>query len=76
MLIAGTGELAEDFANLVERHPTLGIRVIGHLTVPIQLRRVGDLGGTSLEASRGVSRPIIGSVEEMHDILARIDSLL
>lgn len=60
MVIAGTGRLAEAFANQVERHPALGIRVIGHLTIP---------NATETEGARyTVSRPILGAVDEMHEI--------
>ncbi len=34
MLVAGTGKLAQDFADQVEARPALGLRVIGHLSVP------------------------------------------
>ena len=48
MLIAGTGTLAQDFADRVEGRLALGIRVIGHLSVP------GEPDGA-------VSRPILGT---------------
>ena len=34
MLVVGTGTLAQDFADRVEARPGLGIRVVGHLSVP------------------------------------------
>jgi exopolysaccharide biosynthesis polyprenyl glycosylphosphotransferase len=68
MLIAGTGELAESFANLIERHPTLGISVIGHLTVPIHLRRVGDADTTQEERGPEVSRPVLGSIDQIDQV--------
>ncbi|MEX2137361.1 MAG: sugar transferase [Chloroflexota bacterium] len=57
MLIAGTGKLAQSFADSVESRPALGIRVIGHLTVPTQTRRPID--------EHQVSRPILGSIDDM-----------
>jgi exopolysaccharide biosynthesis polyprenyl glycosylphosphotransferase len=68
MVIAGTGTLAETFANQIERHPTLGIRVIGHLTVPVQLQRAGDGGMAPQEPVCIVTRPILGTIDQMHDI--------
>jgi exopolysaccharide biosynthesis polyprenyl glycosylphosphotransferase len=56
MLVAGVGRLAQDFADRVEGHPGLGFEVIGHLEAPE-------------EPERSVSRPILGSVEELADIL-------
>jgi exopolysaccharide biosynthesis polyprenyl glycosylphosphotransferase len=56
MLIAGTGRLAQDFADRVESHPGLGMQIIGHLSAPGEKRPV-------------VSRPILGSVEDIEDIL-------
>lgn len=56
MLIVGTGELAEDFAKRVARHPGLGLQIIGHLSVPG-------------ETEHGVSRPIIGTVDDIEQIL-------
>jgi exopolysaccharide biosynthesis polyprenyl glycosylphosphotransferase len=57
MLIAGTGKLAQSFADSVESRPALGIRVIGHLTVPSQPRGTTD--------GHQVSRPILGSIDDM-----------
>ncbi len=55
MLIAGTGTLAQDFADRVEGRTGLGIRIIGHLSVPG-------------EAEIAVSRPILGSLEGIEAI--------
>jgi exopolysaccharide biosynthesis polyprenyl glycosylphosphotransferase len=56
MLVAGTGQLAQDFADRVERHPGLGLQIIGHLVAP-------------QERTWAVSRPILGSIEEIGEIL-------
>jgi exopolysaccharide biosynthesis polyprenyl glycosylphosphotransferase len=55
MLVVGTGQLARDFAERVERHAGLGIQVIGHVTVP---------GGTSWD----LRRPILGSIDDIERI--------
>jgi len=55
MLVVGTGRLARDFAERVEGRAGLGIRVIGHLTVPGETP--GDLG-----------RPILGSIDEIAQV--------
>ena len=55
MLIAGTGTLAQDFADRIESRPALGIRVIGHLSAPD-------------EPDGAVSRPILGSLQEIEAI--------
>ena len=54
MVIAGTGTLAEEFADRVESHPGLGLRVVGHLAVPGEVRLV--------------SRPILGTVDDIEEI--------
>ena len=56
MLVVGTGGLAQDFADRVERHPGLGLQIIGHLQAPGETEHV-------------VSRPIIGSIYEIEEIL-------
>ena len=56
MLIAGTGRLAQDFADRVESHPGLGMQIIGHLSAPGETDHV-------------VTRPILGSVEDVEEIL-------
>ena len=56
MLVAGTGQLAQSFADRVESHPGLGLKVIGHLAVP------------GVE-ERSVSRPILGNVDQVQDII-------
>ena len=40
MVIAGTGTLAQEFADQLEEHPGLGINVIGHLRAPGERRSV------------------------------------
>jgi exopolysaccharide biosynthesis polyprenyl glycosylphosphotransferase len=60
MLIAGTGELAQGFADAVERHPSLGLRVIGHLTAPDSTEERGH--------DAVVTRPILGSIYEIRDL--------
>jgi exopolysaccharide biosynthesis polyprenyl glycosylphosphotransferase len=60
MLVVGTGPLAEDFADAVERHPSLGLRVIGHVTVP-----EGDEPDGEREV---VTRPVLGSILEIGDL--------
>ena len=55
MLIGGTGTLAQAFADRVEDHVALGIRVIGHLSVP------GEPDGA-------VSRPILGNLDEIEAV--------
>jgi exopolysaccharide biosynthesis polyprenyl glycosylphosphotransferase len=56
MLVAGVGRLAQDFADRIEDHPGLGIEIIGHLEAPE-------------EPERTVSRPILGSIEQIEDII-------
>ena len=58
MLIAGTGTLAQDFADRIEGSPALGLEVIGHLSVP------GEPDGP-------VSRPILGSLDDIETIFHR-----
>lgn len=52
MLVVGTGRLAREFADKVEDRAGLGIRVIGHLSVP---------DGTTV----ALRRPVLGSIEEI-----------
>ena len=61
MLIAGTGKLAQSFADSVERHPALGMRVIGHLTVP-------ESASGAVDGSSQVSRPVLGTIEQIGEI--------
>jgi exopolysaccharide biosynthesis polyprenyl glycosylphosphotransferase len=56
MLVAGTGRLAQQFADRVESHPGLGIQIIGHLSAPGETDHI-------------VTRPILGSVEQVEEIL-------
>jgi exopolysaccharide biosynthesis polyprenyl glycosylphosphotransferase len=56
MLIAGTGQLAQEFADRVERHPGLGIQIIGHLAAPE-------------EPPPTVTRPVLGTIDEIGEIL-------
>ncbi|MBF6606438.1 MAG: sugar transferase [Chloroflexi bacterium] len=52
MLVVGAGEFAQAFADRVEAHRHLGLEVIGHLR-------------TLAEETMAVSRPILGTTEEL-----------
>ena len=56
MLIAGAGQLAQDFADRVESHPGLGLQIIGHLAAPE-------------EREWSVTRPILGSLNDVEDVM-------
>jgi exopolysaccharide biosynthesis polyprenyl glycosylphosphotransferase len=58
VLVIGTGADAAAFADRIERHKELGLRVLGHLTAP------GD-------APTDVRRPILGSLDDIEDVLHR-----
>jgi exopolysaccharide biosynthesis polyprenyl glycosylphosphotransferase len=73
MLVAGTGRLAQSFADAVESHPALGIRVVGHLTVPRQRMRSIDQQSAASEpmqpsSQHSVSRPILGSIDDIGQV--------
>jgi len=57
MLVVGVGHLAQDFAERVESHAGLGVRVVGHLRAPEETETV-------------VTRPLIGTVDQIYDVLA------
>ncbi len=56
MLVVGTGMLAQDFADLVEGRAGLGLRVIGHLSVPG-------------EGPPVVTRPLLGTINAIEEVL-------
>jgi exopolysaccharide biosynthesis polyprenyl glycosylphosphotransferase len=56
MLVIGAGPEAEVFANTVEQHPEFGLRVMGHLRGPH-------------EHTTDVSRPVIGGIDDIEDVL-------
>ena len=56
MLVVGTSPSAVAFASRVERHPDLGLKVVGHLS----LETNGAYAGR---------RPVLGSVNEIEEIL-------
>ena len=62
MLVVGTGPEAREFANRVERHRELGLRVIGHLGLtsgspdPTRAEMVGP-------------RPVLGTLDDIEGIL-------
>jgi exopolysaccharide biosynthesis polyprenyl glycosylphosphotransferase len=66
-LVIGTGDLAQTFADVLEHHPSLGMKVIGHLSVPLESDP--DRAGQSDAITRGtVSRPVLGTIDELHAI--------
>jgi exopolysaccharide biosynthesis polyprenyl glycosylphosphotransferase len=66
MLVAGTGALAQTFSDRVERHPALGIKVVGHLMVVDSTVRGRGADDSSPQVL--VTRPILGSIDEMQAI--------
>ncbi len=56
MLVVGTGKDARRFADRVERHRELGLRVIGHLAVHGSPRLAGK-------------RPVLGSMDDIETVL-------
>jgi exopolysaccharide biosynthesis polyprenyl glycosylphosphotransferase len=54
-LVAGATELGQQFADRVEQHSDLGVRVIGHLAAP----------GKSAQ----LSRPVLGTLNEIETVL-------
>jgi exopolysaccharide biosynthesis polyprenyl glycosylphosphotransferase len=59
MLVVGIGSLAQEFADRVEAHHALGMRVIGHLGVP---------GESADGTASAVSRPILGRIEDINRV--------
>ena len=59
MLVVGIGDLAQEFADRVEAHHALGMRIIGHLSVP---------GEGAEETPSAVSRPILGKIEDINRV--------
>lgn len=57
VLVAGTSLAAQAFADRIEAHPELGLRVIGHL------------GRGAPAGQRGPRRPILGRLEDIEDVL-------
>jgi exopolysaccharide biosynthesis polyprenyl glycosylphosphotransferase len=57
VLVAGANAAGQDFADLIESHPDLGLRVIGHLAGP------GE------HDSSHVRRPILGTLEDLEHVL-------
>jgi len=57
MLIAGTSAIAQDFADRVEAHHALGIKVIGHLRITPDSRE-----------AMALSRPVLGTIDEIADV--------
>lgn len=56
VLVLGATDTSQQFADLLESQPALGLRVIGHLV----------MGG---EQATGLTRPILGTVDELEDVL-------
>jgi exopolysaccharide biosynthesis polyprenyl glycosylphosphotransferase len=64
MLIIGTGQLAQRFADKVEANAGLGLRVIGHLTIPN--------ASASGESEPHVSRSVLGTIDDLPTVFKRM----
>jgi exopolysaccharide biosynthesis polyprenyl glycosylphosphotransferase len=63
MLVVGTGDGARRFADRVERHRELGLRVIGYIDVA-----EGATSNETWPAAAG-QRPVLGALAEIEDVL-------
>ena len=63
LLVVGTGAPARAFADRVERHRELGLRVIGHLALPLEMA-----AGAGLPSMVG-PRPVLGTLDDIEDVL-------
>jgi exopolysaccharide biosynthesis polyprenyl glycosylphosphotransferase len=74
MLVVGAGPLAQEFADRVESRRGLGLRVVGHLTVPTRARRATDPEGSPYGAPEEpvVTRPILGHVDDLHRVFRMV----
>jgi exopolysaccharide biosynthesis polyprenyl glycosylphosphotransferase len=64
VIIVGTGDLAQSFADRIERHRELGLQVIGHLTPPTAVREAAEVTDPTI-----VTRPIIGGINDLESVL-------
>ena len=56
VLVAGSGRLAQEFADRLEQHHALGLKVIGHLVLP---------DDQAAPADSVVTRPILGKIDDL-----------
>jgi exopolysaccharide biosynthesis polyprenyl glycosylphosphotransferase len=69
MLVVGSGPVAQTFADLVEARSDLGLRVVGHLSVPAAVGHTGDPFDESMVyEAPAVSRPVLGRIDDLHRI--------
>ncbi|MEO8273796.1 MAG: sugar transferase [Chloroflexota bacterium] len=57
VLVVGTNPIAEAFADMIDLHRELGLRVIGHLGKPPK------------SGSAGLKRPILGTLEDVETVI-------
>jgi exopolysaccharide biosynthesis polyprenyl glycosylphosphotransferase len=75
VLIVGTGPTAIQFADRIERHRELGLRVIGHLRWRAPERRramravSSSAAATELEEIGPIGRPILGDIDAIEAVL-------
>jgi exopolysaccharide biosynthesis polyprenyl glycosylphosphotransferase len=67
MLVVGTGQLAREFADRIERHVELGLRVIGLVALPTELLAQAEAAGPA--AVSHPERPVLGLIGDIEDIL-------
>jgi exopolysaccharide biosynthesis polyprenyl glycosylphosphotransferase len=58
VLVLGANQTGQEFADRIERHPDLGLAVIGHLVAPDGVMS-------------GLTRPVLGRIEEVQEVLHR-----
>jgi exopolysaccharide biosynthesis polyprenyl glycosylphosphotransferase len=68
VLIVGGGPAAQAFADLLESHRELGLRVIGHLADESGAAHLPDRPSRMNEAT-GLSRPILGRASDIAEVL-------
>lgn len=69
VLIVGDGPQAQSFADLLERHNELGLKVIGHLSTGSGPSGDPRRGERATPPTWRVTRPILGHTDQIADIL-------
>jgi exopolysaccharide biosynthesis polyprenyl glycosylphosphotransferase len=70
VLVVGTGQSAKSYADRIERHRELGLKVLGHLAfAPRSGQRASDAPDGEPLPPEALRRPILGTLDDIEDVL-------
>jgi exopolysaccharide biosynthesis polyprenyl glycosylphosphotransferase len=69
VLVVGAGAEGRRFADMIETHPELGLRVVGHLIPAAGPSASAGVADSTAPDTLGLGRPTLGTIDQIEEVL-------